>query len=405
MPTDPTDCRSPGAVLFDLDGTLVDTVETRIAAWLQALEEAGLPTTRERLGPLIGARRQAARARDRGPRRAVSTTTGRRPSTSARARSTSERNRSPRPLPGVRELVDGHRERAACRWAIATSSRKDQVDDLGRGPGPRHGADDRRREPCRARQARAGPPAARRRAARRRARAAAGTSATRPGTWSAAVAAGMIADRRHGRRRGRRGRTRGRRRRRSSSRLSPSSSNRSDHDLGGARVIGRSGHRRSGPRARGGRPVHRRDGHRRGPSGGLLIEGEAGVGKSMLWRAAVDLARTRSLDVLQCAPGRGGAGALLRRAARPGRRLADGRDRSASGAATPGPRGRAAVAARRRSRRPGSGRRRADRGHPRRAADRPMLLAIDDTQWLDPPSARTLAFIAPPPRRCPRLGG
>ena len=42
------------AVLFDLDGTLVDTVETRIEAWLEALAAAGFPTTRERLAPLIG---------------------------------------------------------------------------------------------------------------------------------------------------------------------------------------------------------------------------------------------------------------------------------------------------------------------------------------------------------------
>src|SRR5687768_17518913 len=44
----------PHAVLFDLDGTLVDTVETRIDAWLHALEEAGLATTHQRLAPLIG---------------------------------------------------------------------------------------------------------------------------------------------------------------------------------------------------------------------------------------------------------------------------------------------------------------------------------------------------------------
>ena len=44
----------PAAVLFDLDGTLIDSVETRIAAWLDALEQAGLPTTHERLAPLIG---------------------------------------------------------------------------------------------------------------------------------------------------------------------------------------------------------------------------------------------------------------------------------------------------------------------------------------------------------------
>ena len=44
----------PAAVLFDLDGTLVDTVDTRIAAWEQALANANLPTARDRLAPLIG---------------------------------------------------------------------------------------------------------------------------------------------------------------------------------------------------------------------------------------------------------------------------------------------------------------------------------------------------------------
>ncbi|MDO8484336.1 MAG: HAD hydrolase-like protein, partial [Candidatus Limnocylindrales bacterium] len=44
----------PNAVLFDLDGTLVDTVDVRISAWEQALEAAGLPTGRDELAPLIG---------------------------------------------------------------------------------------------------------------------------------------------------------------------------------------------------------------------------------------------------------------------------------------------------------------------------------------------------------------
>lgn len=35
---------------------------------------------------------------------------------------------------------------------------------------------------------------------------------------------------------------------------------------------------------------------------GLLIEGEAGLGKSMLWKAAIALARERFLQVLSCSP-------------------------------------------------------------------------------------------------------
>jgi beta-phosphoglucomutase-like phosphatase (HAD superfamily) len=45
----------PQAILFDLDGTLVDTVEIRIEAWLRALEQHGVAVDHDRLAPLIGA--------------------------------------------------------------------------------------------------------------------------------------------------------------------------------------------------------------------------------------------------------------------------------------------------------------------------------------------------------------
>jgi HAD superfamily hydrolase (TIGR01509 family) len=116
----------PDAVVFDLDGTLIDTVDTRIAAWLDALAEAGMPTTRERLAPLIGldGRRLA---------REIAAQTGA-PIDGARAevidRRSGERyerlNVAPQPLPGVRDVVAAIEARGL-RWAIATSSRKDQV--------------------------------------------------------------------------------------------------------------------------------------------------------------------------------------------------------------------------------------------------------------------------------------
>jgi HAD superfamily hydrolase (TIGR01509 family) len=116
----------PAAVLFDLDGTLVDSVQTRISAWAQALEEAGLPTSRRRLAPLIGvdgkrlAREIAALAgevldEDRAE------TIDRRCGEIYQAL-----NHSPRPLPGVGELIDAIESRHI-PWAIATSSRKAQV--------------------------------------------------------------------------------------------------------------------------------------------------------------------------------------------------------------------------------------------------------------------------------------
>jgi HAD superfamily hydrolase (TIGR01509 family) len=116
----------PEAVLFDLDGTLVDTVATRIEAWLEALADVGLPATRDQLAPLIGVdgKRLA---------REIAALAGR-PIDEARSEEIDRRsgeiyerlNRSPRPLPGVRRVVEAIEARGIA-WAIATSSRKEQV--------------------------------------------------------------------------------------------------------------------------------------------------------------------------------------------------------------------------------------------------------------------------------------
>jgi len=116
----------PDAVVFDLDGTLVDTVETRIAAWLETFEEVGLPATREILVPLIGldgrrlAREVAALAGkpiDFDRSEAIDKLSG---------EIYERRNTDPRPLPGVHEVVKAIEARRL-KWSIATSSRKDQV--------------------------------------------------------------------------------------------------------------------------------------------------------------------------------------------------------------------------------------------------------------------------------------
>jgi len=116
----------PDAILFDLDGTLVDSVETRIDAWLRTFEEVGLPATREQLAPLIGldGKRLAMEVA------AVAGT----PIAEPRAEEIDhlageiyeKLNRDPRPLPGVRRLVDAIEQRHI-KWSIATSSRKAQV--------------------------------------------------------------------------------------------------------------------------------------------------------------------------------------------------------------------------------------------------------------------------------------
>lgn len=129
MPTDPADVaglRLPQAVLFDLDGTLIDTVETRIKAWLHALEDSGFPTTRERLAPLIGLDGKRL-TREIAALAGVTLDEERAETIDKRSGEIYEQlNHSPRPLPGVRELI-GAIEARGLPWAIATSSRKDQV--------------------------------------------------------------------------------------------------------------------------------------------------------------------------------------------------------------------------------------------------------------------------------------
>ena len=120
------DLPQPDAVIFDLDGTLVDTVETRIDAWLQTFDEIAIPTTRGQLVPLIGldGKRLA---------REVTALAGQ-PIDDDRSEVIDKRcgeiyeglNSDPRRLPGVRRLFDTIDARGL-RSAIATSSRKEQV--------------------------------------------------------------------------------------------------------------------------------------------------------------------------------------------------------------------------------------------------------------------------------------
>ena len=116
----------PAAVVFDLDGTLVDTVDTRIDAWEAALGEFGIAAQRPQLEPMIGmdGRRLASEvaARAGSPIDAASAEViDRRAGVLF-----DERNRQPRPLPGARRAL-ARLDAAGLRWAIATSSRAEQV--------------------------------------------------------------------------------------------------------------------------------------------------------------------------------------------------------------------------------------------------------------------------------------
>lgn len=116
----------PRAILFDLDGTLVDTAPTRVAAWADTFAEFGVPVERAALGAMIGMDgRQLARD--------VVEAAGR-PVDDDLAEAIDHRagelydglNVRPRPLPAAAELLTAL-SAAAARHAIVTSSRAGQV--------------------------------------------------------------------------------------------------------------------------------------------------------------------------------------------------------------------------------------------------------------------------------------
>lgn len=133
---------------------------------------------------------------------------------------------------------------------------------------------------------------------------------------------------------------------------------------------------------------------REGPRA-LLLEGEAGIGKTTLWRTGIERARAGGYRVLACSPS--GAEATLSFAA-----LRDLLDTAFDDAADelPEPQRHALAVALLREEAPGSP---PPRGaiaaavvgllH-RLARETQLLVALDDVQWLDAPSARLVEFAA-----------
>jgi HAD superfamily hydrolase (TIGR01509 family) len=115
------------ALIFDLDGTLIDTVYAHVFAWQRALAEAGMPIDGWRIHRRIGMSGGLfARAVAREAGRAL---------TDAEAESIQKRHGAlfrellpePRPLPGARELLAFLREQAIPH-GIATSGRRPEID-------------------------------------------------------------------------------------------------------------------------------------------------------------------------------------------------------------------------------------------------------------------------------------
>lgn len=116
----------PGGLIFDLDGTLVDTVSARIDGWVEALAAAGIAAAPGQIAPKIGmdgkrlAREVAAAGgRDLSEHEVEEID-------KAAGEGFDRRNGTPRPLPGVHAVL-GALSAQGLPWVIATSSRAAQV--------------------------------------------------------------------------------------------------------------------------------------------------------------------------------------------------------------------------------------------------------------------------------------
>lgn len=116
------------AVLFDVDGTLIDSNDAHARAWVAAFAEAGYTIPFDRVRPLIGMGGDrvlpalvAGLSEDAQPGASIA---------AARKRIFKERElASVAPTPGARELLAAVRERGA-RVVVATSAKRDELDGL-----------------------------------------------------------------------------------------------------------------------------------------------------------------------------------------------------------------------------------------------------------------------------------
>jgi N-acetyl-D-muramate 6-phosphate phosphatase len=117
----------PQALLFDLDGTLVDTVSVRVEAWRRAFARVGLDLPPEQLGEYMGSDGRWL-AGEVARRNGLELTAAQRDALDrASGDIFSELNKMPRPLPAATELLTALEHTRSLTFAIATASQPGQV--------------------------------------------------------------------------------------------------------------------------------------------------------------------------------------------------------------------------------------------------------------------------------------
>jgi HAD superfamily hydrolase (TIGR01509 family) len=129
METDMTTPHAPDrplAILFDLDGTLVDTVGIRVESWLEVFADFGIHVDRAFLAPLIGTDGKLL-ARIGAEHTGVTLTPGGDADIERLAGERfAELNQHPQPLTGAATTL-AHLDDVGMPWVIATSSRPDEA--------------------------------------------------------------------------------------------------------------------------------------------------------------------------------------------------------------------------------------------------------------------------------------
>ncbi len=116
-----TTTRAPGAIIFDLDGTLVDTVGTRVDSWMAVFPKFGIDAEPAFLAPLMGSDGRYL-ARMTAEHYGVELESGQDAEIDLQAGAEFRvLNAHPRTLPAARELLEALTDRGM-PWAVATSS-------------------------------------------------------------------------------------------------------------------------------------------------------------------------------------------------------------------------------------------------------------------------------------------